>query len=91
MAGEARLRRGDLATQDLAGETLVFLPEGDVCTINASAREVWELCNAERTAAEIAEAFADLHPREDREAMVSDALAAISQLRQAGLIEPADS
>ncbi len=88
MSGEGRPRRKDLSSQELAGETLVYLPDGGVCTLNATAVEVWELCDGNRTHQQIADDFADLHPDEDKASLVSDAMEALSLLQHSGLFEP---
>jgi hypothetical protein len=87
MRAESRPRRVDLTAQELAGETLVYLPDGGVCTLNLAAREVWELCDGTRTQQEIADDFAALHPDEDRDALRRDAIAAVFHLQHGGLLE----
>jgi hypothetical protein len=90
MTADVRPQRVDLDTRELPGETLVYLPEGDICTINGTARQLWKLCDGERTREQIADAFADLYPDEHRASLVSDALQGLSLLQDAGLIELAE-
>ena len=88
MTADTRPQRVDLASQELAGETLVYLPDGGVCTLNAAAVQVWELCDGNRTHQQIAGDFAALYPDRDSESLAGDAREALSLLQHSGLLEP---
>ena len=86
MTVDSRPLRADLMCQQLPGETLVYMPGGAMCVINETAREIWDLCDGRRTNKQVAGAFADMHPDEDREDLVGDAIEVLSLLKDAGLV-----
>lgn len=55
------LKRGEIWVRRGGDETAVYDPEsGRLCTLNASALALWELCDGDTTAAEMSEAVSEL-------------------------------
>jgi hypothetical protein len=77
-------------TCEVGDELLVYLPASRaVVALNASARAVWELCEGGRTVHNIAEALGarlGVAPA----ALAGDVARAVTEFRDAGLLEPAE-
>jgi len=77
-------RHAQLSTDSTTDQTLVVLPERAV-RLNASGREILDLCDGVRTAAEIARALASRHP--EIEHVESDVHLFLEQMERVGVFE----
>jgi hypothetical protein len=78
--------RADLSVREIDGETVVLDRRGlKVHQFNATASRVWELCDGERTEAEIADAVAEAF-EVDPERAVRDVAVVVGQFRELGLL-----
>lgn len=78
--------------QEAGGEGwTIYEPETDsLHVLNDSARAIWELCDAQTTPDEMADALAEL-TKLDREAAVEQVAAALRALQEAKLIDYAET
>ena len=84
-AGELPHRRNDVATELVDGEAIIHdVGRGLVTYLNASAAVIWQLCNGERTEAEIAQLLAAEMPEVG--SLAADVTEAIAGFRRAGLL-----
>jgi hypothetical protein len=80
-------RRGEPWVQQDGDQTAVYSPEtGMLHLLNPSARAIWELCDGETGAQEMAEAITDLTGLDYVDAW-ADIVGALDQLADRGLID----
>ena len=80
------LARPDLEIEDAGGDLLAYVPEReDTVYLSETARLIWQLCDGQRTGADMVELIRDAYPEvsEDIEQQVRDAL---GMLERRGLV-----
>lgn len=86
-SGTRPKRKGEAWVQREGDRTAVFNSEtGLLHLLNPSALAIWELCDGETTADEMAEAIAEITGLEE-EVTVGDVEKALTSLEEAGLID----
>ncbi len=80
-------RRADIVSTQLDDETLLYLPQWMTCfALNSSASSIWQLCDGERTVAQIVALLQEVYP-DEAETMPAQVESSLHMLSTHGIVD----